>query len=229
LSIINYSLSIIHSLSMNASLLDLNPLDNLNSILTTNQRLNNQAAIALSVAETAQTAIAEGEKNLSDQVGGMKEIRETVNATTGQIERLDNSTKQIAQVVTLIRQFAAQTHLLALKASIEAARAGEGGRGFAVIADEVRTLAAQSAEATASIEALVVSIQSEARDVAETITKGKQQLDRESKGLEKSRQQLQEASLSSIQLPALMQKIAETVHQQTQAAQVIQREFNSKA
>ena len=142
------------------------PLDSLNSILTTSQRLSNQAAIALTAAQTAQTAIAEGEQTLSDQVGGMKEIRETVNATTGQIELLDNSTKQIAQVVTLIRQFAAQTHLLALKASIEAARAGEGGRGFAVIADEVRTLAAQSAEATASIEALVVSIQSEARDVA---------------------------------------------------------------
>ena len=204
-------------------------LDSLNSILTTSQRLSNQSAIALSAAETTQNAIAEGEQTLSDRMGGMKEIRETVNATTGQIERLDNSTKQIAQVVTLIRQFAAQTHLLALKASIEAARAGEGGRGFAVIADEVRTLAAQSAEATASIEALVVSIQSEARDVAETITKGKQQLDRESKGLEKSRQQIQEASFSSGQLPVLMQKIAETAHQQSQAAQVIQREFNSKA
>jgi methyl-accepting chemotaxis protein len=79
----------------------INPFESLNSILTTSQRLSNQSAIALSAAETAQTAIAEGEQTLSDQVGGMKEIRETVNATTGQIERLDNSTKQIAQVVTL--------------------------------------------------------------------------------------------------------------------------------
>jgi methyl-accepting chemotaxis protein len=95
-----------------------------------------------------------------------------------------------------------------------------------VIADEVRTLAAQSAEATADLEALVGSIQSTARDVTETITKGKQQLDRESKGLAKSRQQLQEASFSSLQLPALVQKIAETANQQSQAAQGMQREFN---
>ncbi len=205
------------------------PLDGLNSLLVNSQRLNNQTAIALTVAETTQNAIAQGEQTLNDQAGGMKAIRETMNTTTGQIQRLDNSTQQIAKVITLIRQFAAQTHLLALKASIEAARAGEGGRGFAVIADEVRTLAAQSAEATASIEALVVSIQSETRDVAETLTKGKQQLDRESKDLEKSHEQWQQAAQSSLQLPDLVQKIAETANQQSQVAQAIQQELNRKA
>lgn len=205
------------------------PLDALNSLLVNSQRLNNQTAIALTVAETTQNAIAQGEQTLNDQAGGMKAIRETMNTTTGQIQRLDNSTQQIAKVITLIRQFAAQTHLLALKASIEAARAGEGGRGFAVIADEVRTLAAQSAEATASIEALVVSIQSETRDVAETLTKGKQQLDRESKDLEKSHEQWQQAAQSSLQLPDLVQKIAETANQQSQVAQAIQQELNRKA
>ncbi len=204
----------------------LSNLSSLNILLTQNERLNNQAAIAVSIAETTQQALAESEKNLTEQLDGMKAIRETVNATTGQIERLDNSTKQIAQVVTLIRQFAAQTHLLALKASIEAARAGEGGRGFAVIAEEVRALAAQSAEATASIEALVVSIQAEARDVAETLTKGKQQLNQESQILEKSRERWQEAVQASLQLPPVVQKIAETANQQSQLAQVLQQELN---
>ncbi|MEB3311160.1 MAG: methyl-accepting chemotaxis protein [Snowella sp.] len=205
----------------------LSNLSSINVLLTQNERLMNQAAIAVSIAETTQQAIVEGEKTLTEQLDGMKAIRETVNATTGQIERLDNSTKQIAQVVTLIRQFAAQTHLLALKASIEAARAGEGGRGFAVIAEEVRTLAAQSAEATASIEALVVSIQAEARDVAETLTKGKQQLNQESHTLEKSREHWQEAVQSSLQLPSVVQKIAETAGQQTQLAQLLQQELTS--
>lgn len=204
----------------------LSNLSSLNILLTQNERLSNQAAIAVSIAETTQEAISEGEKTLTEQLDGMKAIRETVNATTGQIERLDNSTKQIAQVVTLIRQFAAQTHLLALKASIEAARAGEGGRGFAVIAEEVRTLAAQSAEATASIEALVVSIQTEARDVAETLAKGKQQLNQESQTLEKSRERWQEAVQASLQLPPVVQKMAETASQQTQLAQLLQQELN---
>ena len=98
-----------------------------------------------------------------------------------------------------------------------------------MIADEVRTLAAQSAEATASIEALVVSIQSETRDVAETLTKGRQQLDRENKDLEKSHEQWQKAAQSSLQLSPLVQKIAETASQQSQTAQAIQQELNRKA
>ncbi|MFM7382779.1 MAG: methyl-accepting chemotaxis protein [Microcystaceae cyanobacterium] len=146
----------------------------------------------------------------------MKELRETVSMTGGQIERLERSTQQIAQVVNLIRQFAAQTHLLALKASIEAARAGEGGRGFAVIAEEVRTLAAQSAEATASIEALVVSIQGEARDVTETLLKERQQLEQEDKSFTKANDHWQQAQQASQQLAPLLQAIAELSQQQAQ-------------
>ncbi|WLT40006.1 methyl-accepting chemotaxis protein [Synechocystis sp. B12] len=122
-------------------------------------------------------------------------------ATTGeQLEKLDSSTQEIAKAINLIRQFAAQTHLLALKASIEAARAGEEGRGFSVIADEVRSLAAQSAEATAAMEALIVTIQSQARELTGSIKESNQQLNGHHQQLETNQQywhQLAETLLSN--------------------------------
>lgn len=192
--------------------LSLDPLDLSFSGLGNNtqsyQQLAEQVAKLQAHANQTQQTVSQGQQDMTESLQGMYEIRETVATTSGQIQRLDSSTQQIAQVVNLIRQFAAQTHLLALKASIEAARAGEGGRGFAVIAEEVRTLAAQSAEATAAIEALVVSIQSEARDGLETLGKSKQQLERENQGMERANQQWQRVSQATEDFSTLIQGLA---------------------
>lgn len=130
----------------------------------------------------------------------MRSVRATMATTGEQLEKLDSSTQEIAKAINLIRQFAAQTHLLALKASIEAARAGEEGRGFSVIADEVRSLAAQSAEATAAMEALIVTIQSQARELTGSIKESNQQLNGHHQQLETNQQywhQLAETLLSN--------------------------------
>jgi methyl-accepting chemotaxis protein PixJ len=169
------------------------------------QQLAEQVAQLQSQTVQTQQTLSQGQQSMAERRQGMDQIRETVATTAGQIQRLDSSTQQIAQVVNLIRQFAAQTHLLALKASIEAARAGEGGRGFTVIAEEVRTLAAQSAEATAAIEALVLSIQSETRNVAETLAKSRHQLERENQGIATAQQEWQKLSQSTDDLSPLIQ------------------------
>ncbi|MGL5033750.1 MAG: methyl-accepting chemotaxis protein [Microcystaceae cyanobacterium] len=180
------------------------------------QQLTARVSVAQIQILQAQQGVDQGQKEMAERLAGMQNLRETVAMTGGQIERLDRSTQQIAQVVNLIRQFAAQTHLLALKASIEAARAGEEGRGFAVIAEEVRTLAAQSAEATASIEALVVSIQGEARDVSDTLIKERQQLEQENRGVEKTNQNLYDVNQATQQLVPLITAIADLTKQQTE-------------
>lgn len=166
--------------------------------------------------QTIEAAIAVGQATSQDRLQGMKTIRETMATTSDQIHRLDSSTQQIADAINLIRHFAAQTHLLALKASIEAARAGENGRGFSVIADEVRGLAAQSAEATAAIEALVVTIQSEARELGSSVKQATQQLSEESRGLETDQQQWQVCAIAQQQLADALLSLQNLVKQQNQ-------------
>jgi len=163
-----------------------------------------------------QEAIALGQDQNQRRLQGMKTIRETMATTGDQLQRLDRSTQQIADAINLIRHFAAQTHLLALKASIEAARAGEGGRGFSVIADEVRGLAGQSAEATAAIEALVVTIQSEARELGNSIKQTNQQLSSESQQVETVQHHWQTCTNHHQQLAEALQGLQTLAKQQDQ-------------
>ncbi len=96
-----------------------------------------------------------------------RDIRTTVSESTETIEQLNQSTKAIGNIVSVIQAIAAQTNLLALNAAIEAARAGEAGRGFAVVADEVRNLAARTSQSTNKIEEMIATVQQQATNAVE--------------------------------------------------------------
>ena len=102
-----------------------------------------------------------GKEKIQESAQEMDLIANTVNKTVTQIKQLENRTKEIGSIVSVIGSISDQTNLLALNAAIEAARAGERGRGFAVVADEVRSLSLRTGEATQQIEKMINEVQKE--------------------------------------------------------------------
>lgn len=127
---------------------------------------------AASVAKVAREFSAEGRLAVEDAVRGMEGVREAALQSTQKVKRLAESLQEIESFIKLVADFTSRTNLLALNASIEAGRAGEFGRGFAVLAQEIRTLALNSADAAQQIATRIQSIQSEASVVVEAIGEG---------------------------------------------------------
>ncbi|WP_371234684.1 methyl-accepting chemotaxis protein [Pseudomonas sp. QE6] len=117
---------------------------------------------AASSAEQADGKVASGQAVVRQTLGRIEQLAEAVRTATQSIEQLGRESQNIGSVLDVIKSVAEQTNLLALNAAIEAARAGEQGRGFAVVADEVRALARRTQQSTAEIESLITSLQSDA-------------------------------------------------------------------
>jgi methyl-accepting chemotaxis protein PixJ len=171
----------------------------------------------LAVIEANET-VANGDVAMNRTVAGILNIKETVTETTKKVEQLGQASQSISKVVKLIANFAAQTNLLALKASIEAARAGEEGRGFAVLAEEVRQLAQQSGQATSEIESIVNSIQKETAELLSAMENGTEQVRVGTQLVEETRQSLQQISQASGRIDQVVTQIAHAANEQSQAS-----------
>ncbi len=125
------------------------------------RKLNNNVESSFEVARNSENAAKLGKQSIENAVQQLDTVRESVTFATETIGKLNNHSQQIGKMVELIEGISSQTNLLALNAAIEAARAGENGRGFSVVAEEVRELAEESAEAAGQITGLINDIQSE--------------------------------------------------------------------
>ncbi|WP_409033960.1 methyl-accepting chemotaxis protein [Pseudomonas sp. JUb42] len=120
---------------------------------------------AISTSEASSAASSEsatGRDQARDAVTAITNVNAEINKSTGLVETLAGQVRDIGKVLEVIRSIAEQTNLLALNAAIEAARAGEQGRGFAVVADEVRALAARTQASTTEIESMISAVHSSA-------------------------------------------------------------------
>jgi twitching motility protein PilJ len=191
------------------------------------QRVAEAAREAETVARDASTIAIKGGEAVENTVAGILEIRETVAETTRKVKRLAESSQEISKIVALISQIASRTNLLALNASIEAARAGEAGRGFAIVADEVRQLADKSAKSLKEIEQIVMQIQSETSSVMTAMEEGTQQVIQGTKLAEEAKRSLDNIIQVANRIDTLVGSITADTVDQTDTSRAVAQVMQS--
>lgn len=187
------------------------------------QRVAENAREAEEVAHTSSVTALKGGEAVERTVAGILQIRETVSETTRKVKRLAEASQEISKIVALISQIASRTNLLALNASIQAARAGEAGRGFAIVADEVRQLADRSAKSLKEIEQIVMQIQSETGSVMTAMEEGIQQVIDVTDKSEQAKRSLEDIIEVSNHINTLVRSITgDTIQQQDNSKAVAQ-------
>jgi twitching motility protein PilJ len=191
------------------------------------QRVAESAREAEEVARLTSATALKGGEAVERTVAGILEIRETVAETTRKVKRLAESSQEISKIVALISQIASRTNLLALNASIEAARAGEAGRGFAIVADEVRQLADRAAKASKEIEQIVLQIQGETGSVMTAMEEGTQQVIEGTRLAEQAKRSLDDIIQVSNRIDTLVRSITADTVEQTETSRAVAQVMQS--
>ena len=147
----------------------------INEMSATVQEVARNTDAAANLATEADEHSTEGSNVVMQTVSAINALASEVENTSMVIQQVESDSENIGQVLQVIREIAEQTNLLALNAAIEAARAGEQGRGFAVVADEVRSLAGRTQQSTEEIKVIIEKLQSGAREAVEAMRSGREQ------------------------------------------------------
>ena len=147
----------------------------INEMTATTQEVTKNITHAAQAAQEANSETSVGQQVVEKTIHQIKELATQIDGAASNIHELENDSQSISSVLDVIKGIAEQTNLLALNAAIEAARAGEQGRGFAVVADEVRTLASRTQESTSEINQMIEKLQSGAHQAVETMNRSCQQ------------------------------------------------------
>lgn len=190
------------------------------------------AAIAQGASEIAREAgeiSHEGRQAAEGAAQGMIAVRELAIQTVKKMKRLGESAQDIGEIVQTVAEVAHQTNILALNATIEASRAGEHGRGFAIVAQEIRTLASNSAEASKSIQARVKAIQNETNGVVVTTEHSMQQIVEQSDLATKAGAALDAVDSVTQRIAAAIGEVSDTAASQAATAAAVAQAIASIA
>jgi methyl-accepting chemotaxis protein len=189
----------------------------------TAQEVARHAADAARAADEADHSAQAGEQVMQQTIDTIAVVNREIAGTAAVIRDLENDSTRIGKVLEVIRGIAEQTNLLALNAAIEAARAGEAGRGFAVVADEVRSLAQRTAASIAEIHQIIEAVQSGAVEAVKAIESGRQRSEEGAEQVQQAGQMLQRITNAVEAIRDMNRQIATAAEEQTSVAEDISR------
>ncbi len=185
------------------------------------------SSLASEASNDAGNIAKEGGKVVEETIKGMVRIAAVVQQSSQTVQALGKSSDQIGEIVQVINDIADQTNLLALNAAIEAARAGEQGRGFAVVADEVRKLAERTTKATKEIAVMIKQIQKDTTEAVVAMKKGKEEADLGKAMADKAGESLRNIILGADKVVDIITQVAAASEEQSATSEEISKSIEA--
>lgn len=183
--------------------------------------ISQSAASASHAAETAEKEVEQSRTQVQMSVTASRTLSNEINQAATTINKLADDTKNVSQILNVITSIADQTNLLALNAAIEAARAGEHGRGFAVVADEVRELASRTAHSTNEIRELLGALTTAANESVTAMTSARDMATDNATAAEKTGISIEKIAEQMLEINGMNSQIAAATEEQTSVAAMV--------